>query len=193
MPSRPRLAAVVAPAATVTTVAVVAAAISFAPRAARAQDCEIDRDVVRCAAEGVEMTRPNGWELTPHVAYPGVLVYALHRGAGGRLTLAMQEVPPASPASATIDDSPRQPAERTRRTLAQVGFKVGRITSHPTGALVFESVTPDGARMVRQAFLARSGRVYILTLAAPRDVMPSYVRAFDDALRSLSFRTPERK
>lgn len=143
-------------------------------------DCVIDRDIVRCAAWQVEWIRPEGWELSEQTSYPGILVAAVHRKGGGRMTLAAEKLADASETVQTY-------AARNRAAMKAAGFKLGTLTRHATGSLVQEVVAADGVTRVRQGYFVHDGYAYVITLAAQSDKMHSYVRAFDDALRNLSF------
>jgi hypothetical protein len=144
-------------------------------------DCIVDRDIVRCAAWQVDWLRPEGWELSEQASYPGLLVAAVHKKGGGRMTLAAEKL-------STPDETVQHYAARNRTAMKNVGFKLGLLTHHATGALVQEVVAADGVTRVRQGFFVHDGYAYVITLAAPAETMHSYVRAFDDALRNVSFR-----
>lgn len=159
--------------------AAVGATLALAAPAPARAECEIDREIFRCAEWQIEMLAPPEWDLAAQTSFPGILLYGLHRAGRGRMTLAAERVA----AAMTVRDY----AERNRQTLQRVGFKVSRLAPHATGAYVLEAVTPDGRRLVRQAYVVTGAVAYVLTFAAPRDMMPNYVRAFDDSLRSMTF------
>jgi hypothetical protein len=143
---------------------------------------EVDRNIYRSGAAAVEIVFPADWAVSEQGSYPFLLASAMDRSLGGRMTLA-REAPRQG-------EKLRDAAERNRTTLRKVGFKVQQqaISTHPTGALVFEVVTPDGRGVVRQAYrqFEEGGTIFVLSLAAPRETMQRYRRAFDDALRGLA-------
>jgi hypothetical protein len=161
-------------------VAVVVAVI--AGGAAAIARAEVDRNIYRSGSVGVEIVFPADWAVSEQASYPYLLASAMDRALGGRMTLTLE--------AAQQGEKLRDVAERNRTTLRKVGFKVQQqaITQHPTGALVFEVVTPDGRGVVRQAYrqFDETGPVFVLSLAAPRETMQRYRRAFDDALRGLT-------
>ena len=143
---------------------------------------EVDRDTYRSSTWGVEMVVPPDWELSEQTSYPGILASAMFREGGGRLTLAAQVVAPGETARAY--------AERNRATLERLGYRVEPLSLHPTGAVVLKAETPTRARRLRQAYLVRDTRAFIVTLATRTDSTRSYDRAFDDTLRSIVVRRP---
>lgn len=148
---------------------------------------EVDRTSYRGSNPGVEVTFPTDWIVAEQASYPGLLVaaYDPRPGAGGvrlggRMTLTVEQLRP--------EETLRACAERNRLLLGKLGYSPQPLGQHPTGAILLQAATPDGKRVVRQAY-RRFDRdetlVFVLTLAAPRDVMQRYVRAFDDTLRGL--------
>ncbi len=160
-------------------VVVVAATIVLAGAAAFG---EVDRNIFRSATVGVEIVFPADWAVSDQPSYPYLLASAIDRTLGGRMALTTE--------SLKEGEKLRDCSERNRAVLKKLDFKVQQagITQHPTGALVFEVVTPDGRGLVRQAYrqFEDKGPVFVLTLSAPRDTMQRYRRAFDDSLRGLT-------
>lgn len=162
---------------------VLALVLAAAAGAFAEAECVVDRERFTCAEWGVELFVPPDWELTSQTAYPGILASGVHKGATGRLTLAAQRVDGAMTAKSY--------AEHNRKTLKEVGFRVGELTAHPTGAYVLDSLSPDRQRRIRQGYLVAYGTAYVLTLAAPTKSWRSYMRAFDDTLRDLDISAPK--
>jgi hypothetical protein len=142
--------------------------------------CVIDRDIVRCRDWKLEWIGPEGWEVADLSAYPGVLVVAIHRRGGGRITVAAQKLKKPLLADAV--------AQQSRAVMERMGYRLGRLGRHATGGYIHEAVAPDGATVVRQGYFVHNDVAYVITLAAPQNVMRIYVRAFDDSLRNLSVR-----
>ena len=162
--------------------AIVALAAGLIGAAVAVVHAEVDRNIYRSNSVGIEVVYPPDWAVSDTPSYPYLLSAAIDRVLGGRMTLSLE----------TLHDGEklRDCVERNRTVLKKVGFKVSAqgVTQHPTGALVFEVGTPDGRGSVRQAYRAfeDSGPVFVLTLAAPRENMQRYRRAFDDTLRGLT-------
>jgi hypothetical protein len=141
---------------------------------------ESDRDVFVSEDWKVALELPAGWNWTSQKIYPGILVSAVHRGDGqGRITLAVQRLTAATP------DTLRDVVEKSRKTLLAVGFQGGRISSHPSGALILDATAPQRTISVRQAYYVHGDVAYVLSLAAPITTIRSYGRAFDDTLRRM--------
>ena len=143
---------------------------------------EVDRNIFRAPAEGVEIVFPADWAVSEQPSYPYLLASAIDRTLGGRMSLTTEHL--------KDDEKLRECTERNRATLKKLGFKVQAqaISLHPTGALVIELITPDGRGVVRQAYrqFDEKGTVFVLTLSASRENMQRYRRAFDDSLRGLT-------
>jgi hypothetical protein len=141
---------------------------------------ESDRDIYVSEDWKVSLEFPTGWNWTDQQSYPGILVSAVHRGGGqGRMTLAVARL------TATGPKTQRAYVEQNRNTLLEVDFQGGRISSHPSGALILDATAPNRTTSVRQAYFAFIDTVYVLTLAAPITTVRSYGRAFDDTLRRM--------
>jgi hypothetical protein len=140
-------------------------------------DCSADRDRLACPEQGLELVVPPDWELTTQTAYPGIVASAVHKAGTGQLTVAAQQVAPDMTAKAF--------AEKNRATLRKVDFFVGEITAHASGAWLLDSETRDRKRRVRQAYLVNGEVGIVVTLAAPVRAWRTYLRAFDDTLRSV--------
>jgi hypothetical protein len=152
--------------------------LSLASRVGRAQS---ERDIYVSEEWKVSLEVPTGWSWTSQKIYPGILVSAVHRGVGmGRMTLAVQSL-----AGAATPTTLRDLVERSRKTLLQIGYQGGRISSHPSGALILDATAPQRTISVRQAYYAHGSIAYVLTLAAPITTIRSYGRAFDDTLRRM--------
>jgi hypothetical protein len=157
----------------------VLAVVGVIALAARA---EVDRDTYRSRTWGVEMVVPADWELTEQQSYPGILVSAMGRQGGGRMTLAAQTV--------EAGETARHYAEVNRATLLKLGYRVEPLTAHASGAILLRAETPSRKRRIRQAYLVRETRAFILTLAYAIDGGRSHERAFDDTLRSIVLKRP---
>ncbi len=142
-------------------------------------DCTVDRDAFRCPDWGIELYAPLDWELSAQPAYPGILVSGVHRTGRARMTLAVQKLEP--------DETAKTYADRNRLALKKVGFRVGDMTPHPTGAYLIDATSPDRSRRIRQGYRVHAGMAYVLTIGAPSNSLRAYYRAFDDTLRSIRF------
>jgi hypothetical protein len=167
------------PLVAVAIVAAIAVVLSALVAIARA---DVDRNIYRSATVGIELVFPADWAVSGAPSYPYLLASAIDRTLGGRMTLSLEHLHDG--------EKLRDAAERNRNTLKKVGFKAPQqsLAPHPTGALVFEVVTPDGKGAVRQAYrqFEEGGPIFVITLAAPRENMQRYRRAFDDSLRGLT-------
>jgi hypothetical protein len=161
---------------------VVIAIVFFASAGTARAECAVDRDRFTCTEWHVELFVPPDWELTAQTAYPGILTSGVHKGGTGRLSFAAQRVDPAMTAKTY--------AEQNRKTLKDVGFRVGDLAAHPTGAYLVDSLSPDRQRRIRQGYVVAHGVAYVLTIAAPTKAWRSYMRAFDDTLRSIKLQAP---
>jgi hypothetical protein len=144
---------------------------------------EVDRNIFRDATVGIEIVFPADWAVSGQPSYPYLLASAIDRTLGGRMTLSLERL--------RANEKVRDCAERNHAVLKKLGFKAPQqqaISQHPTGAVILEMVTPDGRKLVRQAYrqFEDKGPVFVLTLAAPRETMQRYRRAFDDSLRGLT-------
>jgi hypothetical protein len=146
-------------------------------------ECTVERDAFICPEWGVEMFVPRDWELSAQASYPGILAAGVHRPGKGRLTLAAQTLQPG--------DTAKVYAERNRQALKKVGFRVEDLSQHQTGAYVFDAMSPDRKRRLRQGYTTHDGVAYVLTIAAPAQSMKSYLRTFDDTLRGIRFTEKE--
>jgi hypothetical protein len=155
---------------------IVVVVLTHAPVSAIAR---CDRDSCQFDELDLRISFPRSWQLSDHSPYPGVLVMAVQEERDGRMTLAAEEVPSYETAEAYL--------AKSHRALTRRRFKVGRVTIHPTGALVFDTESPRRGKALRQAYLLRNGVAYVLTLASPKQHMRSHLRAFDDTLRSMTF------
>jgi len=163
--------------AAVVAIVVVLVRVGAGVRPARA---ESDRDIFVSDEWKVSLELPTGWNWTDQQTYPGILVSAVHRGGGkGRMTLAVQRLVAGGPTTL------REYVERSRKTLLAIGFQGGRISSHPSGALILDATAPNRTLSVRQAYFVFIDTAYILTLSAPLTTVRSYGRAFDDTLRRM--------
>jgi hypothetical protein len=153
-------------------------AIAALPVDARAE-CTVDRDAFKCPDWNVELFAPLDWELSAQPAYPGVLVSGVHRTGRARMTLAVQKLEP--------NETAKTYADRNRLALKKVGFRVGELAAHPSGAYLVDATSPDKSRRIRQGYRVHGDVAYILTVGAPSSSLRSYFRAFDDTLRSLRF------
>ncbi len=174
MAPRPKPVALVA--ARALAALVITCALAVAVRA------EVDRNIYRSTTVGVEIVFPPDWAVSEQRSYPYLLATAIDRVLGGRMTLSQERL--------REGEKLRDAVERNRTTLKKLGFKLQAqgITTHPTGALVFEATTPDGRSVVRQAYrtFEDSDAIFVVTLAAPVASMQRYRRAFDDSLRGMS-------
>lgn len=144
---------------------------------------EIDRNQFVDREWKVEqLVVPRDWQLSEQRAYPGLLVWAIHRDGPGRITLVAERV--------TNGVGAREVAEHTRETLSTVGFQVGRVTPHPSGAFLLEVTTPDKKTRLRQGTTVVGDIAYVLTIAAPPNAMTGYTRTFDDTLGHLRLGGP---
>jgi hypothetical protein len=163
----------------VAIVAAIAVVLSALAAIARA---DVDRNIYRSSTVGIELVFPADWAVSGATSFPYLLASAIDRTLGGRMTLSLEHLHDG--------EKLREATERNRTTLKKVGFKVQQqaLSPHPTGALVFEAITPDGKGAVRQAYrqFEDGGPIFVLTLAAPRENMQRYRRAFDDSLRGLT-------
>ena len=153
--------------------------VARGPSVARA---EVFGASFRSTTWGVEMTVPRGWELSDQSAYPGIVARAYEHKGKARMTLAAQKLAPT--------DTLRTVVERNQKTLEGLGYKIVTVNPHPTGALLLESLTRDGKRDVRQAYLGRGDTVYVLSMAVAAEQSSGYLRPFEETLRGLSFTTP---
>jgi hypothetical protein len=174
MATRPRSPLVVV--ALLAGLAVGVAALAHVARA------EVDRNIYRSPSLGLEIVFPADWAVSEAASFPYLVASAIDRSLGGRMTLSTEKLRPG--------ERLRECAERNRATLKKLGFKVQAqsLTTHPTGAVVFDVATPDGKDLVRQGYrqFEEDGPVFVLTLSAPRETMQRYRRAFDDTLRGLT-------
>jgi hypothetical protein len=150
----------------------------------------VDRNIFRSGELEIEVVFPIDWAVSEQASYPGVvLATAVDRSLGGRMTLAMDRL--------RSGERLRDLVERNRAVLGTLGFKTQRGTradvtepqAHPTGAVWMQLVSPDGRQLVRQAYrqLDPDGEVvFVITLAAPRESLQRYVRAFDDTVRGMA-------
>jgi hypothetical protein len=143
---------------------------------------EVFGSTFRSTTWGVEMTLPRGWEISEQTSYPGVLARGLQPKSGARLTLGVQRLAP--------DEDPRAYVARVETALATIGYHLASAGTHPTGALLLESSTPDKKKVIRQAYVARGATVYILTLAVTAELANAHLRPFDETLRRLEFALP---
>jgi hypothetical protein len=158
---------------------VVGAALLLLATAARA---EIFGTTYRSTVWGVEMTLPRGWELSEQSSFPGMLARAVEHKNGARVTLAVQRLRPGENARAFV--------ERNELALSKLGYHLGSAGTHPTGAFLLESMTPDKKKTIRQAYIPRGETVYVLSLAVVANLANVYVRPFDETLRGLTFTIP---
>jgi hypothetical protein len=174
MATRPR-----SPLLVVALLAILAVALAALAHVARA---EVDRNIYRSSTLGVEIVFPADWAVSEAASFPYLVASAIDRTLGGRMTLSTERL--------RQGEKLRECVERNRATLKKVGFKLQAqsVTSHPTGALVFDVATPDGKDLVRQGYrqFEDGGPIFVLTLSAPRETMQRYRRAFDDTLRGLT-------
>lgn len=141
---------------------------------------EVDRNFYRSPEVGIEVAFPNDWAISDQSSYPALLATAIDRALGGRMALSLEQL--------RDGEKVREVAERNRAVLARLGFSAKAPNVHPTGAVIFEAVTPDRRGVIRQAYRAFEGdtAVFVLTLAAPPESMQRYRRAFDDTLRGMT-------
>jgi hypothetical protein len=158
--------------------AAIAALLALSPTARG----EIFGSSFRSAAWGVELSVPRGWELSEQASYPGILVRAVERRGGGRLTLAAERLRAGERLPAFVD--------RAEKSLRKLRWRF-TTSAHSGGATIVDAVTVDGKVTVRQAYLEREGVAYVLTMAAPADAAQRYLHPFDDVLRNLSFSAAE--
>src|SRR6185295_17196182 len=122
---------------------------------------------------------PAGWSASAEPAYPGIVVRAVPTGGSRvQMTLAVQRVPEATTTTRSYID-------QNRTTLQKIGFQGGRVSAHPSGALILDATAPDRTTSIRQAYFVLGDTAYVLTLAAPLTTVRSYGRAFDDTMRRM--------
>jgi hypothetical protein len=147
---------------------------------------ESDREIFVSAEWRVSLEFPAGWNWTSQETYPGILLSAVHRGDGqGRMTLAVDRLGATAAAGPAEPKTLRDLVERNRKRLLGIGFLGGRISSHPSGAVLLDATAPNRTASIRQAYYVFADVAYILTLSAPLTAIRSYGRAFDDTLRRM--------
>jgi len=153
----------------------------LAPAAARA---EIFGNTFRSAEWGVDLTVPRGWELSEQRSYPGIVVRGFEHKSGARLLLSAERL--------TTDETVRSYAERNQKGLIKIGYRVTGAAAREGGAIVVDSQSADGKRLIRQAYFVVLGGPtatgYVLTVSiqatAARQSRP--FEAFDEAMRTIN-------
>jgi hypothetical protein len=157
---------------------------------ARPARSTVDRNIYRSSNKqlDVEVVFPVDWAVSEQASYPGVvLATAVDRSLGGKMTLAVDHLREGEKLGDCV--------ERNRVALGKLGFKIqGQNIVEPksqpsTGAVWMQVATPDGRQLVRQAYRQldpETDVVYVITLAAPRETLQRYLRAFDDTVRGMA-------
>lgn len=162
-----------------------ALAIALLASAARA---EIFGNTFRSAEWGVDLTVPRGWELSEQRSYPGIVVRGFEHKSGARLLLSAEHL--------TAEETVRSYAERNQKGLIKIGYRVTGATAREGGAIVVDAQTPDGKKLIRQAYFVILGGAtatgYVLSVSiqatAARQSRP--FEAFDEAMRTINIAPP---
>jgi len=155
---------------------------------APAAHAEIFGNTFRSSEWGVDLTVPRTWELSEQRSYPGIIVRGFEHKTGARLLLSAEHLAP--------DETVRSYAERNQKGLIKIGYRVTGATAREGGAIVVDSQSPDGKKLIRQAyFVILSGQTatgYVLSVsiqaAAARQSRP--FEAFDEAMRTINIAPP---
>jgi hypothetical protein len=160
----------------------------------------LDRNIYRSDEYEVEVSFPIStgeqtlqWAVSELASYPEVmLVTAVERKRGGKITLAVDHLRHGERLGDCV--------ERNRALMGKLGFKISRRergdvlepSQQPaTGAYIMQVAAPDGRYLIKQAYRQLdpgSDVVFVITLAAPRETLQTYVRPFDDTVRSMTRR-----
>jgi hypothetical protein len=118
---------------------------------------------------------PRGWESSPQIAYPRILVLA-SGPEGARITLGAQKTNGAGVVQLAAD---------ARAALLKQKLGDPRVTPESDDRVRLESSLAGGATL-RQLYLVDGDLAYVVTLFAPAARQARAVKDFEDAVRSLS-------
>lgn len=149
-------------------------ALAPAPGAA-----DVDHSHYRSELWGVELLVPADWQLAEQQAYPGILVSAWSGDGKARMTLAAERL--------TTPTTTQGYGNKNRRTLEKIGFRVVYFLAHPSGAHILDAVAPNRRTRMKQAYWVEGDTAFVLSLAAPRQLMRASRRTFEDTLEKVRF------
>jgi len=126
----------------------------------------------------VRITAPPSWQLSERAGYPNIILRLARRSPDGKLFLAAEPV--------TEAETSLGYATRTAKMLTQMGFSVKSPARH-VGSGAYWLDASRGDRVLRQAYVVRTGIGYSLTLSTQGSrARAQLLRAFDDTLRTLT-------
>jgi hypothetical protein len=138
---------------------------------------DLDGDRFKSKRWRVRLTTPRNWKASEQSSYPNVLLWMVRQNPPGKILLSAEKM---AKASGALDY-----ANRTRKILAEMGFKTRVPQPHPSGAYYLDF--SNGSAYLRQALLVVDGVGYALTLSAPNQSARSkHLRAFESVLQSIS-------
>lgn len=166
-------------------------ALTFALLAPAAH-ADIFGNTYRSAEWGVDLTVPRGWELSEQRSYPGILVRGFDHKSGARLLLSAERL--------TAEETVRSYAERNQKGLLKIGYRVTGATAREGGAIVVDGQTPDGKKLIRQAYFVvpavilggptATGYVLSVSIQASAAKQSRPFEAFDEAMRTINIAPP---
>ncbi len=155
--------------------------------------------------DGIGLVVPRGWHATDQASYPGVLLWMLHAQPEARIVLTAEPFTRKLYCSWPLACRNSHDALQTKLACAlsaklkQQAFRVGAIQAGPKEneaagipSVWFEYDDDNKGHFLRQAVTLTEDRVVTLLLStSSSDARASYVRAFEQVLRTLHPLTAE--
>lgn len=182
--------------------ALIAAVLTAVVIAIPTGNAELENSIFSSKVNRIRLVVPRGWRPTDQPSYPGLLLWMLRNQPEGKIVLTAEPFTRAVYCSwpiecrSTGDPLPAKLACALRDKLSAQRMHVGPPQAGPkenaqNGMPSVWFDLDDGKRFLRQAVALGDDRVVSLTLSTPSsDARATYVRAFEQALRTLRPLTP---